>query len=209
MLDAALDHCSAALMDDAACLGLHAAANARAAAAELPVFVQALRAAHGPHFDAVAVTVGPGSFTGLRGALALAHGLALGAGVPTVGVGVAEALLAAADPAGRTPWVALDTRRTGQVYFGDAAAMASLALDALPPLPGPVLILGNAGQAAAAALRARGTDAVAGPAAIDLPAAGRVALRRLAGGLPPCAALPLYVAAPQARVPQPARPAPA
>ena len=42
--------------------------------------------------DLVAVTVGPGSFTGIRAALALAHGLALAAGVPVIGVTVGEAL---------------------------------------------------------------------------------------------------------------------
>ena len=42
--------------------------------------------------DLVAVTVGPGSFTGIRAGLALAHGIALAAGVPVVGVTVGEAL---------------------------------------------------------------------------------------------------------------------
>ena len=42
--------------------------------------------------DLIAVTVGPGSFTGIRAGLALAHGIALAAGVPIVGVTVGEAL---------------------------------------------------------------------------------------------------------------------
>ncbi len=209
VLDAALDRCSAALMQGERCLGMHSAENARAAAAELPAFVQSLLEAHGPSFDAVAVTVGPGSFTGLRGALALAHGLALGADVPVLGVTVAEAFLAACDPAGRTPWVALDTRRMGRVFFGDMAGMASVTLETLPPLSGPMLILGNAGEAVAAALRARGTDAMPGSAMVDAAAAGRVALRRMAGILRPCDAQPLYVEAPEARVQQPLRPSPA
>ncbi len=208
MLDAALDRCSAALMQDGRCLGVRSGGNARAAAAELPVFVQSLLEAHGPG-DAVAVTVGPGSFTGLRGALALAHGLAIGAGAPVVGVTVAEAFLADAAPPGRTPWVALDTRRAGRVFFGDGAGMASVTLDTLPPLSGPVLILGNAGEAVASALRAGGADAVAGRAAVDLQAVGRVALRRLAGALPACGTQPLYVALPEARAVPPPRPAPA
>ena len=44
--------------------------------------------------DAVAVTVGPGGFTGLRAAIALARGFALGWGVPCLGVTLGEAFAA-------------------------------------------------------------------------------------------------------------------
>lgn len=42
--------------------------------------------------DAVAVTTGPGSFTGVRVGLAAADGIALAAGLPMIGVSVLEAL---------------------------------------------------------------------------------------------------------------------
>ncbi len=44
--------------------------------------------------DRIAVTVGPGSFTGIRVALAAARGLGLATGRPVVGVGTLEALAA-------------------------------------------------------------------------------------------------------------------
>lgn len=64
---------------------------------------------------AVAVTIGPGSFTGLRIALSAAKGLCFALGVPLVTVSTLEALAA------RLPWCALpvcavlDARR-GEVY---------------------------------------------------------------------------------------------
>jgi tRNA threonylcarbamoyladenosine biosynthesis protein TsaB len=63
--------------------------------------------------DKIAVTIGPGSFTGLRVGLAFAKGLSLATGAPLAGIGTLEALAASAPggPAGAV----IDARR-GQVY---------------------------------------------------------------------------------------------
>ncbi|HEX4504559.1 MAG TPA: tRNA (adenosine(37)-N6)-threonylcarbamoyltransferase complex dimerization subunit type 1 TsaB [Alphaproteobacteria bacterium] len=61
--------------------------------------------------DRFAVTTGPGSFTGIRVALAAAHGLALGTGKPIVGVTVFEAMAAAAGAVPTRLLVAIDSRR--------------------------------------------------------------------------------------------------
>jgi len=68
--------------------------------------------------DRVAVGVGPGAFTGIRIGIAQAHGLALGLGVPTVGVGSLRAI-AAAHPKGdaRLRLVVRDARRD-EVFVG-------------------------------------------------------------------------------------------
>ena len=59
----------------------------------------------------LAVTIGPGFFTGLRVALATAQGLALGLNLPVAGVSSLR-LLAEAAPAGkRTVWALADARR--------------------------------------------------------------------------------------------------
>lgn len=44
--------------------------------------------------EGVAVTIGPGSFTGLRVGLSIAKGLAYAAGIPILGIGTLEVLLA-------------------------------------------------------------------------------------------------------------------
>ena len=209
-LDAALGACSVALLADDVCLGVRLGQDSRAATASLPALVQDLLAQHGTRFDAVAVTVGPGSFTGLRGAISLARGLALGAGVPVVGVTVAEAFLAAGPPTDRIAWVALDSRRAGRIFLATGDGIVAASLSALPAPAGPVALYGDAASLAVAALREAGGDAVGiGGCGVDVVAVGRVGARRLAGALGPCDAQPLYVEPPQARQAAPLRPAPA
>jgi len=60
----------------------------------MPAFHSLLKysGAHPKDFSAVAVTIGPGSFTGLRVGIAFAKGLCQGLGVPIIGVSSLEAL---------------------------------------------------------------------------------------------------------------------
>lgn len=65
--------------------------------------------------DLLAVSIGPGSFTGLRIGLSMAKGLALACDIPIVGVPTLEALAAAAPPRSHPLWTVLDARK-GEVY---------------------------------------------------------------------------------------------
>ncbi len=200
-LDAALTGCSAALLIDDVVAGAAALPGGPGQTARLAVVAQSLLAAAPGRLDAVAATVGPGSFTGLRAALALAHGMAFGFACPCIGVSVAEALANAMPPLpGRALWVAIDSKRAGRVFLDIAGRLSVAAPDALPPCGGPVAAAGDAAPMVAAALAARGTDVLLAdarrPRAADV---ARVAARRLAGALPALAAQPLYAEAPLAR----------
>jgi tRNA threonylcarbamoyladenosine biosynthesis protein TsaB len=65
--------------------------------------------------DGVALSVGPGSFTGLRVGLSFAKGVAFSGGVRLVGVATLEALAMLAPESARTIAVVLDARR-GETY---------------------------------------------------------------------------------------------
>jgi len=66
--------------------------------------------------DAVAVSRGPGSLTGLRVGIGTARGLAAGAGKPLIGVSTLQALAAGAG--GRSPVLALLDAGRGELYGG-------------------------------------------------------------------------------------------
>jgi tRNA threonylcarbamoyl adenosine modification protein YeaZ len=212
-LDSALARCSAGLVADGVlCAGRQQEAG-RGHAALLPVMAAAVLDEAGIaaiKLDLIAVTVGPGSFTGIRAGLALAHGIALSAGVPVVGVTVGEALADALPHLGRRQlWSAIDSRR-GRVFLERDGSVIACALDSLPPAVGAIAVAGDAAIAVAARLAARGTDVMLTDA--RLPTARHIAMvgaRRLAGTLAPLAPQPLYVDPPEARLPQGGlRPAP-
>ena len=161
----------------------------RGVLAQLPALANAVLAGRVP--DAIAVTTGPGSFTGIRAALALGHGLALAFGCSVRGVTVGQAMQGAAIP-GRQLWIATDTRR-GRVYlerFGPDRPGLSVMLDALPIPDVPIAVAGDAAEAVYAALQGR--DMVLLPQRRPLPAGIALATDP---------ALPLYSDPPAVRAP--------
>jgi tRNA threonylcarbamoyladenosine biosynthesis protein TsaB len=169
-------------------------------AAALPALVETVLERRA--LDLVAVVVGPGSFTGLRAGIAVAAGIALGRGIPVVGVSVTEALAAALpDLDGRALWVATEARK-GRVFIDMGAGASGYAAAALPRPSVRVALAGNAANLVAGSLAAKGVDVMLTSARV--PAAALVAAigsERAAGERTPLAALPLYVDAPEAKLP--------
>jgi len=125
-IDTAGTGCSAALYDSDRDIVLGAAGEdiGRGHAERLMEFVDGALSAAGldlPAIDRVAVTIGPGSFTGIRVGVAAARGLALALGIPAVGVSTLSAL--AAERNGPL-LVAIDAKRE-EVYWQVFAADGS------------------------------------------------------------------------------------
>ena len=182
------------------------------AEALMPLVLETLEAA-GLGFDSlvrIAVGVGPGSFTGIRIALATARGLALAAGIEAVGVDSFSAVAAAVDPAlrqGRSLLVAIDSRRSeifGQYYDssgalrGEALVLTPADLVALRP-SGPLLL---AGDGAKLLPEIADSIRVSGPGRPDAAAIASIAAAGL-GLRPP---RPLYLRAPDVTMAPAARP---
>lgn len=116
-LDSAGQACSVAVWRDGAVAAQRLMAMTRGHSERLlPMVAETMKAAslEMAALDAIAVTIGPGSFTGLRIGLAAARGLGLALGRPVVGV-TSFLAVAAALPAerrkGRELLVVLDTKR--------------------------------------------------------------------------------------------------
>ncbi|MGG5820675.1 tRNA (adenosine(37)-N6)-threonylcarbamoyltransferase complex dimerization subunit type 1 TsaB [Falsiroseomonas sp. HW251] len=205
-LDGSLARASVALWADGVVVAHRAQAGERIQPTALPPMAAAVLEAGTP--DAVAVVVGPGGFTGLRAAIALAEGIALGLNLPLVGVTTGEALAAALPEALRAGevWSAVDTKR-GRVALERVSGLVAalpvvLAEHDLPQPAGAVAVVGDAAPVVAARLLARDADAVLTDSRLpDAGAVARVAALRLAGAIPPRDAAPLYAEPPAVRMP--------
>ncbi|WP_416796427.1 tRNA (adenosine(37)-N6)-threonylcarbamoyltransferase complex dimerization subunit type 1 TsaB [Ciceribacter azotifigens] len=119
-IDTAGVDCSAAVYDSdkGAVLGQATETIGRGHAEKLMEKIDAALAEAGLPLEAVervAVTVGPGSFTGIRVGVAAARGLALALGIPAVGVSTL-AVLAAAET-GAPPVVAAIDAKRDEIYI--------------------------------------------------------------------------------------------
>lgn len=199
-LDAALSGCSAGVVGLEGVLAERRAAGARGQVAALPAMAQAVLSQAGvapAQLAMVGVTIGPGSFTGIRAAVSFAHGVAISANLPLVGITVGEAL--AVPDHGREQWVAVDTRR-GRVFLDCGNGVMTVSLDMLPDPSGPVSLAGDAAIAVASRLAARGADVLLLPGRMPTPAGvAMAARRRMSMGLKPRLVQPLYVDPPDAR----------
>jgi tRNA threonylcarbamoyl adenosine modification protein YeaZ len=157
-----------------------------------------------PEVGCIGVTVGPGSFTGVRTGLAMARGLGLALGIPVVGLDSLSAISCNVADWGASLVVAADARRS-QVYyasFGPGLRLedgpAVLGLDeALIRLPeGDVAIIGTGADAL---IEASPGNSLVRLHVGDLPRAGAFIERIAAmepGDMPP---EPLYLRPPDAR----------
>ena len=136
-VDTAAAHCAAAVLFGEGRLVIRAEDMAKGQAERLVPMIEELLAAEGLQWrdlTRLAVGTGPGNFTGIRIAVALVRGLALGLKIPALGVTGFQALVFGQD---LPLWTLIDAPR-GQFYaqeFPDGApkiiaAEAVLALDA-------------------------------------------------------------------------------
>lgn len=204
--DTAMAACSAAVIDTEAPQPLAAAfvAMERGHAEALPPLVAEVLAASGlgiAEIDRIAVTTGPGSFTGVRIGLAFARGLGLARGIPVIGIDSLTAI--AANETRRGPLLVVSDARNDEIYA--AAFDARLHAIAKPcitgaaaaavDMPSETLVLGTAAQAVIAA---SGRDDLVLSQAGSLPVAAHfapLAMNAVPGDMPS----PLYLRAPDAK----------
>lgn len=124
------------------------------------------RAWRAADLDLVAVTIGPGSFTGVRIGMAMARGLAMALSVPVAGIATTDALFlgaAAADRADADGMLVVAIESGRGDYFmaiAGAAPFAGTAETLVARLGDrPAIIIGDAASALADALMARGVRA--------------------------------------------------
>lgn len=208
-IDTALEACSAAILDGDLVLASRSEPMPRGHQERLAALVRELMAQGGADFAAlasIAVTVGPGSFTGLRVGMAFAKGLGFALGIPVVGVGTLEALAASEAGVGGVNVGVIDARRD-QVYVQPFASAGPLADPEAMEVEAAASMLISI--AAGRGLRLIGPGAaileprIAAAEVFTRAGADPAVVARLAGGRDPAVhpPEPLYLRAPDARLP--------
>lgn len=227
-LETALGACSAAVLDGEA-VRAHAFEHlGRGHAERLMPMIGEVMAAAGLGYDAVdalAVSVGPGTFTGVRIGLAAARGLALALDRPLIGVSTLEAVATAAllaDPAlaAEPALTIIHDARRGEVYMqsfvpdvggagfprcrplDQALALPYAAVAAhIPPVARAVFGTGVALVREPLMALGRSLDLADDPAQADAAVIARMAAALLADGGAPGPVRPLYLRSPDAKLP--------
>ena len=217
-IDTALNACSVAIVADDAVLARIVLPGGKGNAERLLPIVEQARAAAGialADLDGIAATIGPGSFTGIRTALATARALGLALDRPVWGITTTEALAFAAARPGIATVAVIDARRD-ELYLQAFSAAPDGAGDPLQPpqllpvrdaaaqLPAGPLTLVGSGAALLQQAAGRSDLAIADAASDPDPViVARLAMRRPA---PARAPAPLYIRPPDAALPKAEQP---
>jgi len=206
-VDTALGACSVAVLDGGRICAHRFEVMERGHAEALAPMVEAAMAQAQLPFaalDRLAVTTGPGTFTGQRVGLAFMRGLRVALRKPLLGVTTLAAMAhQAMDETGLDTAAALHDARRGEVYLEIAGADASdpavmafeEAVALLARRPGKLALAGTAAPAAQAQLENAILSTVRQPDALWV---ARLALAMPASDAAP---RPLYLRAPDARLP--------
>jgi tRNA threonylcarbamoyladenosine biosynthesis protein TsaB len=219
-MDTATSSCSVALWCDGAIVAARRELMFRGQAEALvPMIKNVLAEAEvtASDLDLLAVTVGPGAFTGLRIGLATARGMGLAANIPCLGLTTTEVIAHAVNASSwnrGTLLVALDSKRAdiyvqafqpGHKPISEASAMDSAILgEWLKDVPGPIHVVGDARALAAAALINAGLETIVieTPEVPDSSVVAELASQRWTPGDIQKAPSPLYLRPPDAKLPK-------
>lgn len=224
-MDAAGAACSAALWREGRVRARRLERMRRGQSERLVPMIQEVMSEAGSGYadlDVIAVTVGPGGFTGVRIGLATARGLALALGRPLVGISNFLALAAAARaeaPPDRLIAAMIDAKRRDlyvQVFtpelapHGEPAAVLPESLEAFLP-PGALVLVGDGVDQALGALAGGGRDLVvsAVPGVVDAAQVADLVGTGAVSGAASERPQPLYLRPPDVTLPErtaPARP---
>lgn len=215
--DTCLGALSAAVVDGERILAHEWVEMVRGHAEELaPMVERVMRAANVAFadLDRLAVTVGPGTFTGQRVGVAFIRAVALATRKPAIAVTTLDAMAAQALQQTKAQWaLAVADAKRGEVYFGALSAKdetllgpalvpadeAVVTMRELSEKKGAPVLAGTAAEWMCVELRGRGIGAddsgIRQPDAIFV---ARLAAKRPAPDAPP---KPLYLRAPDAKLP--------
>lgn len=205
-LDTCLDACSLAVLDGATVRAQASHPMGRGHQEAIAPLAQTVMAQAGLTFsqlERIGVTIGPGSFTGLRVGLAFGKGLGAALAIPVVGVGTLAAL---AEPLGPGLVFAVIDARRGQVYlqaFSDGRPlMAPDALEVATAAARVAELSGGRDAVLAGSGAVLLADLMPAARVVEAPACDPAAVARLAAAQTnPAPPRPLYLRAPDARLP--------